>query len=114
MMAVAGINIEALSLIDNIEQGVLRFVLSDPAPGKVLLIQAGYYVIEADVLAIEVADSLGRLAQMSRALAEAKINIEYAYGSVDRTGEKTRVVMKVSNITQACQILSTLHEEPSP
>lgn len=102
------INIEALSVTDNIEQGHIRLMTGDPQLAKTLLQQHGFYVVEADVLAIHVTDSLGKLAYVSQALADAKINIEYAYGSVDHAGASTRLIVKVSNPKRAGQVLGAL------
>ncbi|MGF1498459.1 MAG: ACT domain-containing protein [Elainellaceae cyanobacterium] len=104
------INIEALTVIDNIEQGVIRLVTSDPTTCRSVLEEAGFYVIEAEVLVVDVVDRLGQLASMTQALADAKINIDYAYGSGDRPGAPTRVIFKVSDITQAQMLLNELED----
>jgi hypothetical protein len=110
LLAKHQINIEALALIDNIEQGVIRLIASDPALCKTLLVQEGLYVVEADVLALDLTDSPGKLALLSGALAQAQINIEYAYASVHRPGGKTSLILKVSNIVQAGEVLTPLVE----
>ncbi|MDJ0617715.1 MAG: ACT domain-containing protein [Calothrix sp. MO_192.B10] len=102
------INIEAISLVDNIEQGVIRLITSEPTTCKNLLLQEGFYVIEADVIALEIIDSPGLLARIAKALADAKINIEYTYGSTVSSGEKMRLMVKVSDVKNASQILSAL------
>ncbi|MEB3355447.1 MAG: ACT domain-containing protein [Synechococcales bacterium] len=110
LMAKHQINIEALTLIDNVEQGVIRLVVSDPVTCKSILEEAGFYVIEAQVLVVDVMDRLGQLASMTQALADARINIDYAYGSSDRPGAPTRVVFKVSDINQAQTLLNGLED----
>ena len=102
------INIVAISLIDNIEQGVIRLVSSEPAICKNVLVKEGLYVIEADVLAIELTDSPGQLARVTQTLASAQINIEYTYGSTVRVGDTMRLIVKVSDLKKACQILTEL------
>ncbi|MDJ0795911.1 MAG: ACT domain-containing protein [Calothrix sp. MO_167.B12] len=102
------INIEAISLVDNIEQGVIRLITSEPNTCKNLLLQEGFYVIEADVIALEIIDSPGLLARIAAALADAKINIEYTYGSAVSSGKKMRLMVKVSDLKNASQILSAL------
>lgn len=102
------VNIEALSVLDTIEQGVIRMVTTDPALCKGLLAEQGFYVIEADVLAVGLVDSPGKLAQLCQAFADAEVNISYAYGSVPRAGEQTRIIVKVSNLARACQVLDAL------
>jgi hypothetical protein len=102
------INIEAISLVDNIEQGVIRLITSEPTTCKNVLVQEGFYVIEADVLALETIDSPGLLASIAQALADAKINIEYTYGSAVSSGGGMQLMVKVSDVNNASQILSAL------
>lgn len=111
LIAKHDINIEALTLIDNIEQGVIRLLVNDPVACKALLIDAGFYVIEADVLIVDLQDDLGQLASVSRALADAKINIDYAYGSVAKAKDLTRIVFKVSDLEHARETVANLAEE---
>lgn len=108
VMASHGINIKDLSVIDNVEQGMIRLVTNDPAGCKALLIREGFYVVEADVLVFILKDSPGNLAAICQAFGEAKLNIDYAYGSEDAREEHVRIVMKVSNLEKACQVLETL------
>lgn len=104
------VNIEAISVLDTIEQGVIRLVTSDPALCKQVLTEQGFYVIEAEVLAVHINDSPGKLALLGGALADAGINIAYAYGSVPKAGQFTRVMFKVSNTARACEVLTALDE----
>jgi hypothetical protein len=105
-----GINIEALSLIDSIEQGLIRIVTSEPAECKKILVAQGFYVIEADVIIVEITDDLGQLARLTQAIAAAKINLEYTYGSSTRPGEKMRLILKVSDLDKAYQIITAIEE----
>jgi len=110
LMGTQGINIKDLSVIDNVEQGMIRLVTSDPVGCKALLIKEGFYVVEADVLVFILKDTPGRLSTLCQALADAKVNIDYAYGSEDPSEEHIRIVMKVSNLEKACQVIQTLQE----
>ena len=62
------------------------------------------------MLEVILTDTPGKLAVLSQALADAQINIDYAYGSEDRAQEHIRVIMKVSNLQKACQVLSGFQE----
>jgi len=110
VMASRGINIKDLSVVDNVEQGMIRLVTNDPAACKAVLVQEGFYVVEADVLVFILKDTPGKLSRLCQALAEAKINIDYAYGSEDPSEEHVRIVMKVSNLEKACQVIQTLQD----
>ena len=105
-----GLNIEAICVVDNVEQGVVRLLVDDVARCKELLIEDGFYVVEAEVLAINLSDRRGRLADVTKALASAHINIDYAYATVDHKEANTLMIMKVSNIRMAEQILEKLEQ----
>jgi hypothetical protein len=106
-----GINIEALCVINNVEQGMLRMLVSDAAAARGILESAGFPVIEADVLNVELTDRLGKLARVAAALAAANINIEYAYATVDHAGARTRLVLKTTHSRKALHLLEALQEE---
>jgi hypothetical protein len=108
VMASHCINIKDLSVVDNVEQGMIRMVTSDAAGCKALLVAQGFYVVEADVLVFVLKDSPGQLGVLCQALGEAKVNIDYAYGSEDASEEHVRIVMKVSSLEKACQVIQTL------
>jgi len=104
-LAAESINIRDLSVVDNVEQGMIRLITSDAARCKVVLSKLGLYVVEADVLEVILTDTPGKLAVLSQALADAQINIDYAYGSEDRSQEHIRIILKVSNLAKACQVI---------
>jgi hypothetical protein len=107
------INIGAISVIDSIEQGVIRLIVSDPAKCKAVLQGQGFYVIEGDVLIIDLTDRRGKLAEIAGELASAKINIDYVYGSVDHPGAPIRLILKTSDIVRARPILEQLEDAPA-
>ena len=109
-MAICGINIRDLSVVDNVEQGMIRLVTSDAAACKALLVKEGFYVVEADVLVLILKDSPGQLAVLCQALADAQINIDYAYGSEDSSQEHVRMILKVSHLEKAGQVIRALPE----
>lgn len=113
-LASHGINIKDLSINDTVEQGVVRLITSEPARARVLLTGAGLYVIEADVLVIDLRDTPGTLARVSQALADAGVNIEYAYGSEDANEQKLRMILKVSNVPRAVETLAALPDDVAP
>ncbi|HEY0793823.1 MAG TPA: ACT domain-containing protein [Chthoniobacterales bacterium] len=107
LLATHRINIEAISILDSIEQGVIRLLVSDPPTCLQLLRKQGFYVIEGEVVVLDVQDRVGKLAQICGDLAEARINIDYVYGSVEHPGAPMRMVLKTSDIVRTRQILET-------
>ena len=109
-LAASGINIKDLSILDNIEQGVIRMVTNDAAACKALLVAHGFHPVEAEVVVLDLADTPGRLAVLADALANGGVNIDYAYGSEEPAEQKMRLVMKLSPLPRACEIIRALGE----
>lgn len=109
-LAAQSINIRDLSVVDNVEQGMIRLITSDPVRCKAVLTGLGLYVVEADVVEMILTDTPGKLALVSQALADAQINIDYAYGSEDREQEHIRLILKVSNLPKATQVIGSFPE----
>lgn len=110
LLAAKGVNIEGLCVIDNVEQGMVRMVTSDAAAAREILEGATFHVVEAEVIALETTDRLGKLASVAEALGEAGINIEYAYSTVDHAGARTRIILKTSQPRKAEEILIALRD----
>jgi len=79
LLARAGINVRTLSLADTRQFGILRVIVSDWKNAAVLLQDAGYVVNVTEVVAIEVADRPGGLAELMAIFENSGINIEYMY-----------------------------------
>jgi hypothetical protein len=108
LLSTHAINIEALSLVDSLEQGVVRLLTSDPEACKKILQSSGFYVIDGEVLVLDLFDRLGKLAEITAALAEAKVNVDYVYGSVEHPGSPIRLVLKASDAVRAHTLLNAL------
>ncbi|HTD65105.1 MAG TPA: amino acid-binding protein [Candidatus Limnocylindria bacterium] len=109
-LAAAGVNIKDLSILDNIEQGVIRMITSDPVRCKALLAEQGFHPVEAEILVVDLQDTPGKLAVLADALAQGGVNIDYAYGSEGPSEQRMRVVVKASPLARACEIITSLRE----
>ena len=98
------INIRGLSISDTVDHAVVRLVVTEPRKAIHLLGEHGMLVVETDVLALDLPDKPGKLAETAAKLARAKVNIEYAYGSSDHT--QGLVFIRVSDVKKAVQVLS--------
>jgi len=101
------INIRALSIADTIDYGLLRLIVNDPAAAKSTLVNAGFTVTLTEVLAIEVPDKPGGLADIIEILAEGGLNIEYMYAFVGASGENAIVIFRIERIDEAIPILQS-------
>ncbi len=104
-----GINIRALSIADTSDFGVLRLIVNEPEKAYEVLKKAGFTVSETEVIAVEVPDSPGGLAQVLDVVGESSINIEYLYAFIGKASDDALVIFKVEDPDQAVQIFQA-HE----
>ena len=91
LLAGAGIDIRSLSLADTRQFGILRVIVSDWKVAAELLESKGYVVNVTEVVAIEVEDRPGGLAELMGLFENSGINIEYMYAFP--FGRRDRAVM---------------------
>jgi len=96
-LADAGVNLRALSLADTQRYGILRMIVSDPQAAQKVLEQAGFLVKATEVVAVEVPDRPGGLAQILAALENTSINIEYMYAFPFGRGENAVLIFRFDN-----------------
>ena len=76
-------------------------MLKDWEFAKSVLEKDGWVVNVSDVVAVDVDDQPGGLAQMLGILAEAGINIEYMYAFSTAPGQQSVVIMRFSDPDRA-------------
>lgn len=108
LLADAGLAIEGLCVVDNIDKGVARIISSDADECHRLLTDKGLCVVESEVLAVTVPNERGRLARVSHALGESLINIDYAYVTASPEAGTSLLIMKVSDLAQAEAVLAEI------
>lgn len=74
----AGINMQAMSLADTADFGVLRIVCDTPQKAVDALTDAGFRARLIDVVAVKVENKPGQLAKLMDYLTDNQVNIEYA------------------------------------
>lgn len=105
-LAVKEINILALSIAEMIDTGELRIVVNNARRAKALLEEWGFDVLESEVLVVEMTNEPGVMAQIARRLAKGRVNIEYAYCSASKEGNRVLGVLKVSDASKALDLLA--------
>ena len=98
-----GVNLQGISISDTVDHAVVRLIPSDPAKTLSLLESAGQLVVETEVLALPLANRPGELAKLASKLAKAKVNIEYAYGTVQDS--TALLIVRVNDIKKALKSL---------
>ena len=99
------IDIKALTLADMADFGILRLIVQDPDRTRQVLKEAGFTVDKTRVVAVEVPDRPGGLADTLHALRSAGINVEYMYSAARRSGERAIVIFRVDEVGLALQAL---------
>ncbi|NTU70850.1 MAG: ACT domain-containing protein [Coriobacteriia bacterium] len=91
----AGINMHALMVADTEQFGVVRIITDSPHKAKEILDALAFSAKLTPVVAVEVPQRPGGLADVLEALGRSGINIEYAYCFVEPTGDAAVDVFKI-------------------
>lgn len=100
------IDINALSLADTSDFGILRLVVDKPEEAAVALTEHGVTVKCTDVIAAAMDDRPGGLASILSCLTDAHVNIEYMYAFMGKTDGKAWTVMRVDDNEKAESVLA--------
>src|SRR5512140_3090589 len=79
LVSEAGIDLRTLTLADTERFGILRMIVSDWEKAKSLLQSAGFVVNVVEVVAVEVPDRPGGLAELLTVFEGPDVNIVYMY-----------------------------------
>jgi hypothetical protein len=99
------VNIRALTVAESDNFGVLRLLVKDAHATAALLKEHGFVVNETEVVAVEVNDTPGGLANVLGAINKHHINVEYMYGFVEPSSGKAMMVFRFDNPSKACAAL---------
>jgi hypothetical protein len=102
-LAEEGINIEAIGVF----QDTAKLYVSNLNKAMKLLSKLNYTVELRDVLKIELENRPGALAEVTTKLGNKGINVEYCYGTLSKKGNTTSVIMDVSDINKAMEVLKS-------
>ncbi len=110
-IAEAKINIVALTMTDSYEHGVMRMVGAGADRVRAVLRRLNLQFSETEVLCVNLPNHAGALAAVTGKLADAHINISYAYCTAGARGGRTTGVLKVADVAKAMKVLEG-HLEP--
>lgn len=94
LLADAKLNILTLSIADANQFGILRLILRDWEKAKKLFEKNGFVVKVTDMVAVEVADRPGGLAEILEALVKAGINVEFMYAFTEKRQDKGVLIFR--------------------
>ncbi len=101
VLAKAGINIRALSLADTTDFGILRLIVNDTEKAKAVLKDNGFTVGKTEVVAVEVSDKPGGLAEILNVMKDNDINVEYMYAFVQKSGQHAIIIFRFDELEKA-------------
>ena len=105
-LAKATINIVALSILDTVDHAILRMVVDKPKEAERVLAQLSAVVQEREVVFLDVPNEIGALAKITQQLAEAGINLEYAYCAGSTSGGPSGLVLRTNDLEATINALS--------
>ena len=105
LIADASVNIRAISIADTADFGILRLIVDKPPEAVEALSKGGFTTRMTDVLAIEIPDRPGSLAQVMEVFKETGVNIEYLYASLEKDNSTAVVIFKVEDIAHCLKIV---------
>lgn len=103
----AGVNMRALMVADTAEFGVVRILCDRPEAARAALEANGFGVSVTSVIAVEVPDRPGGLADVLEVIDAAGANVEYAYCFVEPGGSAAIDVFRVADVALVSEALRT-------
>jgi len=102
----AGINLRALNLVDTGAFGQLRLLVSDVAKARRILMKMQISAFVNEVVAAEIEDKPGSLADLLKPLKEASVNVVFMYAFIGFSqGAKAVMIFRFSDNDKAVNIL---------
>ncbi len=100
-----GINIRAMNLVDSGAFGQLRLLVSDLVAARRYLMEKHLPARIDEVVAVEIEDSPGSLANMLEHLYDTDINVNYSYAFVGMSGGNAVMIFNFNDNDGAVEIL---------
>jgi hypothetical protein len=105
-LAKVAVNILALMVPDQAGVAPVRLVTNSTEAARKVFDRLGIKYTEEKVLAIRVSDRPGALGRLTRKLADHKIDVKYAYGSiVKNTCKEALIILAVSDVAAAAKLV---------
>jgi hypothetical protein len=105
ILAEAAVNIQALSLADTSDFGVLRLIVDNNEKAETALKQNNFTVGKTFVAAVEVEDRPGGLHKILNILNKVNINVEYMYAFVQPDSNNAVMIFRFEQLEKAIKVL---------
>jgi len=101
----AGINLRALNLVDTGDFGKLRLLVSDIATTRQIAMKHHWPARVDEVVAVEIEDKPGYLANMLAPLKEHGLNVVHMYAYVGFSSGKAVMIFRFNDIDKAIGVI---------
>jgi hypothetical protein len=96
----------SLTVVDSADCAIIRLVLSDPERAYEILKQAKLAFTESDLLVVKLPEGPQPLLQITKALLQAEVNINYAYPLLVGPNGSPSLALRVDDLEVALKTLS--------
>jgi len=101
----AGINLRALNLVDTGAFGQVRLLVSDVKKTRQILMQMQMPAYVNDVVAVQIDDTPGQLADILKPLTDAGVLVKYTYALTGFSPDKAVMIFRFSDNDKAITVL---------
>ena len=102
-----GINMNAFSMAETADFGILRLIVSDVDKAVEVLRAKDFAVMSTDVVCINCANVPGSLANVLESLSKEEIFIDYMYAFAQK--DSANIVLKVNDMEHCLDVLKALN-----
>ncbi len=104
-LAEKAVNILGLMVPDEAGMAPVHMVVNSVDVAKKIFDGMGLKYTEEDVLSAHLSDRPGALGKLTRKLADHKVDVKYAYGTILKGAGEAVVILAVSDVTAAEKIV---------
>jgi hypothetical protein len=101
----AGINLRALNLVDTGAFGQLRLLVSNVAKARRILMEMHIPAYVNEVVAAEIEDRPGSLAEILKPLRDADVQVVFTYAFIGFSKDKAVMIFRFSDNDKAIEVL---------
>ncbi len=100
------VNLRAIMIADTADFGILRIITDDSDKALKVLKDAKFTTRTTDVLAVSIKDTVGALHDVLSLFEKNTINIEYLYASLEKTGDRAVIILKVEDAEKGMKVIT--------
>ena len=101
----AGINLRALTLSEAADYGVLRLLVSNVSKARQIMMEKQFPARVDEVVAVEIKDQAGSLAEVLQPLMEENISVRYMYAFSGFADNRAVMIFCFSDVDKAIEVL---------